>query len=471
MKNIQSANFEVCGLSDIGKMRSQNEDSGNIYETLNGLLCIVCDGMGGSVGGAAASKLAVQSIADYFSRSEHGNIVLAIDRAIRIANKNIYQKAIELPDLKGMGTTCVVLLFQEEKNTVYIGYVGDSRIYIRSEIDGKPKLYRLTKDHSVVQNLIDRGIITEIDADTHPQRNEISKALGVFENVEPTIVDKPIYPAQGDVFLLCSDGLCGFVNDMTMQQIINRPNFTLNQKCQELVNIANNAGGKDNITVQLLEIRRSRYGTSVFEDKSPKNNVVTGSYGNYKNISNKYQNSTLSAMKKFWYVPLLLIVLIVGTALILTHFDVLSEGVIDKYKNLTEQERKKENISTKDEGKTNGETKKGVEKTEEDDNLNKTKKDEETNISTVDINKKDPYTYHQIQEGDNWSKLWKKYKVCSCFIKNLEKNKSSLENGDLILGKTLSIPWNKSGFQEYNPNGYQEYTQAKIGKACKNVCK
>jgi len=265
--------LQFSQLTDIGCVRKANEDNMGHAEVPNGQLYIVCDGMGGHVGGATASSIAVQSITEYFSRDKYENPFNALLKAIEYANTRIFNHAQSNPELKGMGITAVVLLKQEDE--FYIGHVGDSRIYLRSS----GKLHRITKDHSFVQGLVEQGIIADSEAESHPRKNELTKALGIRPNVEPTICSKPIKPASKDTFLLCSDGLCGLVNDPTLNSIMAQAETT-ESATHQLIEAARNAGGHDNITAQLIHIVSSPFEKSEFEDYTPQENLSTGNFGN-----------------------------------------------------------------------------------------------------------------------------------------------------------------------------------------------
>lgn len=239
---------QVVGKTDIGRKRSANED--NMYNaiTKNGLVSIVCDGMGGHVGGATASKIAVSTIIDNLNNVYYDDPRIAIGESIDKANEAIIQNTIEHPELAGMGSTCVLLLVRGGK--VYIGHVGDSRIYlIRSK-----KIVQLTKDHSYVQMLVDCGEITKEQADHHPRKNEITNALGIPNMSPATVADEAIIPEAGDCFVLCSDGLSGMVSDHDICRIISRQSeMNAQERVDRLVALANEYGGIDNITVQLVE--------------------------------------------------------------------------------------------------------------------------------------------------------------------------------------------------------------------------
>ena len=248
--------------TDVGKVRKANEDNFGQSSTINGELFIVCDGMGGHVGGATASKIAVDSLIDYFNKEKFDNPILAINSAFQFANEQVYASALSNPELKGMGTTGVLLLIVEEE--CYIGHVGDSRIYLHSN----GILNRITKDHSFVQTLVDGGIITDDEAESHPQKNQILKALGIGANIEATVNKSAIQVKKGDVFMLCTDGLNGMVNDKSMEMMIQYDNIAAS--AQILIKAALDSGGLDNVTTTLVAIDESSYVKSQFINYNPK---------------------------------------------------------------------------------------------------------------------------------------------------------------------------------------------------------
>lgn len=259
-----SSNFlSHVSKTDVGNKRTVNEDSYGFSKSPNGLIYIVCDGMGGHVGGSTASKIAVDSIIKFLSGDPFSNIFIGLNNAIQYANKEIYKYAQENPKLKGMGTTCTVLIAREPE--IFIAHVGDSRIYIHSD----SKIYRTSKDHSYVQELVDKGIISDEEMESHPKKNQILKALGTKKDIEPTVYSAPIHPKKGDLFLLCSDGLNGEINDINIEAIINNSN-SLESAGDELINAAKNAGGNDNITLQLIKVNESPFNESDFPNYNPK---------------------------------------------------------------------------------------------------------------------------------------------------------------------------------------------------------
>ena len=149
----------------------------------------------------------------------HENPIIALEKAIMHAHNQIIIRSKSNPDLQGMGTTCVVVLYRNDD--VYLGHVGDSRIYCITD----NSLKRLTKDHSFVQKLVDQGELTDDQMELHPRKNELTQALGSSGAVLPTISSTPIKLKQGDKLLLCSDGLCGFVtDDIILDKIIDNNN-------------------------------------------------------------------------------------------------------------------------------------------------------------------------------------------------------------------------------------------------------
>jgi len=255
----------------VGLVRKANEDCiGNITtpNKSNMNLRIVCDGMGGHIGGAKASNIAVNSIREYFSNTPNPVPQVALNEAISFANLQIFGFAQAQPEFKGMGTTCTVLL--ESEGLIYIAHVGDSRIYIHTD----KKLYRITKDHSYVQGLVDKGEITDQQMETHPNKNQLTRALGIAAEVQVEVASKPILAKSGDSFLLCSDGLNGLINDRMINSVINTNN-TLETKCNNLITMAEAAGGHDNISVDLIEVLESEHIKTQFVNKNNEDLIDT----------------------------------------------------------------------------------------------------------------------------------------------------------------------------------------------------
>lgn len=246
-----SEDFNYChvvGRTDVGRKRAANEDNMSNAITQNGLVAVVCDGMGGHVGGATASRIAVNCIIEHLNNVYYDDPRIAIGESIDAANRAILHEANEHPELTGMGSTCVLLLVRGGK--VYIGHVGDSRIYlVRSK-----KIAQLTKDHSYVQMLVDCGEITKEQAEHHPRKNEITNALGIPNMSPATVADDAIIPEAGDCFVLCSDGLSGMVSDDIINKVVSKQTeMNAQERVDRLVTLANDNGGVDNITVQLVE--------------------------------------------------------------------------------------------------------------------------------------------------------------------------------------------------------------------------
>lgn len=244
-------NFSYChvaGLSDVGMVRKVNEDSMATFQSQNGLVTVVCDGMGGHVGGATASETAIKAITDYLVENFEADPCIAIEKAIKAANNAIINKAESDSELKGMGSTCVILLIR--KGWVYYGHVGDSRIYLVRD----HQIKQLTKDHSYVQELVDSGKITNAEAASHPRKNEITNALGFADMGTPSVCNEAIRPKAGDCFLLCSDGLTNMIPDEDIEAIISQQKtLKAQERAQQLINTANDRGGTDNVTAAIVE--------------------------------------------------------------------------------------------------------------------------------------------------------------------------------------------------------------------------
>ena len=231
--------------TDVGKAREMNQDYYSIPSSESDLqLYILADGMGGYNGGEIASRLAAETTKNYiqnnFKKIEHDKeaILKLVKDAIEYANMVVYEESKKDENLQGMGTTLDVCFIYNSK--IYIGHVGDSRIYlIKKDIARK-----ITKDHSYVQQLVEDKKITREEAEHHPKKNMLLKALGCTSYVEPDIRARNL--EKDDILLMCSDGLTNMVEESKIYEVV-REN---KEKAPEiLVNLANNAGGYDNITV------------------------------------------------------------------------------------------------------------------------------------------------------------------------------------------------------------------------------
>lgn len=274
----------------IGNVRKAQEDSHDMaIMTPNGDVFVVCDGMGGHVGGAKASSIAVNSIIEYFKKEKYDNIPQALNDAIQYANLQIIGFANANPEFKGMGTTaCIVILKDKD---AYIAHVGDSRIYLYL---GKEKqLHRITKDHSYVQTLVDAGRIQDDEAEHHPNKNRILKALGIRPEMTPTV--DIVQPKNGDVFLICTDGLNGMISDKTIEQVLIQE-MSIEKKGELLINLAMQGepgypGGQDNCTLELIKIDNSPWQNSAFTSYNPKKQAKLNENPIDKFVAGRHQPS------------------------------------------------------------------------------------------------------------------------------------------------------------------------------------
>ncbi len=238
--------LEVWCQTDIGMKRERNEDAFLVDRELG--LYMVADGMGGHRGGDMASKMAVETVRDVFARyyTEMGKNIspkTLINEAYKQASNAIFDKSnVENPELRGMGTTLVVAFMH--KDTLYIGNVGDSRAYLFSD----PYLWQITEDHSLVNEQLKLGLISEENIDNFVARNVITRSVGFERDVECDIIERNLQ--EGEMVLMCSDGLSGLVSDQR-----------INKMCQELhpaeivpraIEEAKESGGDDNITCMVL---------------------------------------------------------------------------------------------------------------------------------------------------------------------------------------------------------------------------
>lgn len=234
----------VFAKSDIGLVRQTNEDS---YACIPPNLFLVADGMGGHVAGEVASRMAVKAVSDYIQ----SNLTvgcdqeLLLEKAIIQANELIFSLSKSRDDCAGMGTTISTVFL--DQSHVYWGHVGDSRIYMIRDNE----LHQLTNDHSLVWELVQSGNITKAEAHTHPQRNMLTRAVGTSKNIK--VDTGTMNWSQGDLLLLCTDGLTNMLNEQEIQQIILADKNDGETVVNILISAANQAGGHDNVTAILLK--------------------------------------------------------------------------------------------------------------------------------------------------------------------------------------------------------------------------
>ena len=233
--------------TDIGSKRTMNQDSVYCNENSVGSfqnLFIVADGMGGHKAGDYASKLCVEKMVCAIEESKSITPVTILEEAVTEANKCVLEEAKANAEYDGMGTTMVACTLQG--NTLYIANIGDSRLYIIND-----DIKQITKDHSWVEEMVKKGELTESQARIHPQKNIITRALGIDEVVHADYFE--INTKPDDKILMCSDGLTNMVEDEDIEYII-RHSSSIEKAVENLVEKANENGGKDNITVILVQI-------------------------------------------------------------------------------------------------------------------------------------------------------------------------------------------------------------------------
>jgi len=260
------AGIEVSMQSDVGCQRTNNEDSFGYWEPEDdrqflrkGRLAVVADGMGGYEGGQEASRLAVETLLAMYRDFGGDDPQQALVEALQAAHEQVRQYSFAHPELRGMGTTCTAAAIvrgpergadgDAQYDALYYVHVGDTRLYLIR--DGR--IRQVTRDHSYVGRLVEAGIISPEEAEHHPQRNILTAALGTNPDL---IMDSPGYPEPlraKDVLLICTDGLWGQVRDAEILEVVENKNAE--QAARELIALARERGGPDNITVEILRLR------------------------------------------------------------------------------------------------------------------------------------------------------------------------------------------------------------------------
>ena len=249
--------IEAYGLTDVGRRRKLNEDSFLVDHELG--LYAVCDGMGGHNAGEVASRMAADALASFIRKSAEDDedmtwpfgfdeeLSLQANRlktAIRLANASVFRAADNREDLSGMGTTLVAGLIRGDR--LILGSAGDSRCYLLRA----GELRQLTRDDSWVSAAWAEGILTADEIERHPFRNVITKAVGAKDSLEVDIHEHTLQP--GDIALICSDGLHAMIHDADILRLLSPPPGSLEQAAKSLIDAANDAGGRDNVSVVLV---------------------------------------------------------------------------------------------------------------------------------------------------------------------------------------------------------------------------
>lgn len=242
--------LEAYSVTDIGRKRQLNQDY--VFSSAKPMgnmpnLFIVADGMGGHNAGDYASKCTVETVVSEIRNSFEKNPTIIVKNAIEAANSKIRELAAADENLLGMGTTLVVATVIGKY--LQVANVGDSRLYL---VD-KKGIRQITRDHSLVEEMIRLGGLSREDARKHPDKNIITRAIGAKDEVEPEFFTEELEP--GDIILMCSDGLSNMLEDKEIEKIIqDEETAEIKQKAEALINAANNNGGKDNIAVVLVKI-------------------------------------------------------------------------------------------------------------------------------------------------------------------------------------------------------------------------
>jgi len=244
---------ELAGMSDIGCQRENNEDQYAYWEpaddeefSLKGRLAIVADGMGGHEGGQEASRIAVETIQEIFAETPGGDPQSLLVTGLLTAHSRILHHADAHPELFGMGTTATAIALLDRQ--LFYAHVGDSRLYL---VRGA-NISRVTHDHSYVGRLVENGIISSVEAESHPQRHILTAALGAGAEILPETPAQPIALQKGDVLILCTDGLWSLLTEDEIKTVVAGKEPL--EACQALIKMTRDRGGPDNITLQLIKV-------------------------------------------------------------------------------------------------------------------------------------------------------------------------------------------------------------------------
>ncbi len=260
----QIKTYRVFGKTDKGLVRNENQDAFSYFESVNGGVFVLCDGMGGLPGGKEAAETAIRAVESFVSDDWFENEKVLIQKSFDFANSQVRDKLGHASLNIYSGTTLVLTLIRNNK--VYYAHAGDSRIYYKT---GK-KLFLLTEDHSLVAKLIKEKKITAEEAQNHDKKNIIWNAVGIKENVVSEICKKPIIPADNDILLMCSDGLTNELSDNEINNVLEK-HKNIEDAGTVLIKKALKKGGKDNVTVQLIQFFNTEKKTGTYKPSKKKN--------------------------------------------------------------------------------------------------------------------------------------------------------------------------------------------------------
>ncbi|RPA60714.1 Stp1/IreP family PP2C-type Ser/Thr phosphatase [Aerococcus agrisoli] len=244
--------MEIASKTDVGIERKQNQDQVGIFYNQDQLpILLLCDGMGGHNAGDVASEMAIFHVGHAWEETtgmdDPAMIQEWIQANVQSANAKIYEKANQYQDLAGMGTTIVAAVALEDLNQVILAHIGDSRIYMVKA----GQIQQMTRDHSFVQELVDMAMITKEEAATHPQKNIVTRAVGIDPEVATDVDILDFNP--GDILLMCSDGLTDMVAEDQVLAILAREYLGVAEKADTLIAKANENGGRDNVSVLIAQ--------------------------------------------------------------------------------------------------------------------------------------------------------------------------------------------------------------------------
>jgi serine/threonine protein phosphatase PrpC len=246
MEFIDTMKLAVHGISHTGLVRARNEDALRIDSERG--YAIVADGMGGLPGGDRASMLATQALGDFLDRFDTGVSEETLATGLEGAQTAVLEEAFSEPSLTGMGTTLTAVSLRPAEGTFVLGHVGDSRAYLYRDAT----LTRLTRDHTVAQERVDRGVLDQYDAESHPTAHLLTQSVGSSHGIWPDFVTGSV--EDGDLLILCTDGLTKVLSDEGLRTILLAGDETLEGLAQRFVDASLNRGGPDNVTVVLIGV-------------------------------------------------------------------------------------------------------------------------------------------------------------------------------------------------------------------------
>jgi len=452
-----SKSFQFGIHTQVGRSKQVNDNFSGNFQTPNGDLFIVCNGYGGNVGGATASRMTTESIKVFFQHQVYYNLKEALSQSILFANSQIQSHSLQNPDLEGMSSSCVIVLIKGDD--VFYSHIGDCRLYLMRN----KAIRKLTRDHTFVQQLINQGAIDENEAKFHPRRGDVNKTIGSLKESEK-LNDSDVFRFEkGDVLLLSTQGLHSALHDYDIELIL-RIDEAAQNKADELIKALVTAEGDDNATAMVINFTDakdllipvnipidgnqiennnevlSESNENIIPDlpNETKINTATNNISAAEIPEIKMQSTIEKKVKKIdWALIILCVLFVIVLGLFFSGWDYMTNDpstneLLNQQPTVEEKNQSQQNPNVTEKDPSTIEPVQEKKKTTE---IIEKKKDEKEEKKSKIITKRDTIILYTVKAGDNISKISEKFNIKKTSIKKL----NDLKDDEIKLGQELKI--------------------------------